>query len=143
MGSWLNQRRARQVRNFGRSSVLHLSGALLEHQVVHRDQVGGGEAQLGEEQVDAVETKGEFTLQLAQVGLAQAGTIADDEAALTCWWIFSIWCRRCCSFQPSAGLKDSSQHVPAAVAPPPISVGAQLPDGSGGEFFYGLTHGYD
>src|SRR4030065_2195839 len=39
---------------FWHCEPIHLSRTLLKDQVVHRDEIGGGKAQLGEAQVDAV-----------------------------------------------------------------------------------------
>ena len=76
---------------FGQGEVLHLSSALFDDQVVDRNQVSGGKTELREEQVDAVETKGILASQLAQIGLAQAGTVADDKATLIGMRIFQLF----------------------------------------------------
>ena len=66
----------------------------------------------GKSQVEAVHPEGEFTFQAGEIGLLEAGTVADDEAALAAVLIFE---RR--------QLADASRAAadgrrPAATAPP-------------------------
>ena len=49
--------------------LLNILSALLDHQVVDREVVTGGKAQLRESQVNAVLTQGVLTLQAGQIGL--------------------------------------------------------------------------
>lgn len=58
-------------------------GALFDDEIVDGDEAGGGEAEFGEHQVDAVHPEGEFVLELGEVGLLEGGSVADDEGALT------------------------------------------------------------
>jgi hypothetical protein len=55
---------------------------LLDDQVVDRSEVGGGEAQFGEQQINAIHPKGEFALEFRQVSLLQTRAITDDETTL-------------------------------------------------------------
>ena len=54
---------------------------MLDDEVVCDAEVGGGESPLGEVEIDTVHAEGDLVLQLARVGLLQAGTVADDEGA--------------------------------------------------------------
>jgi hypothetical protein len=91
---------------------------LLKHQVIHRDEICGGKAQLGEKQVDTVETKGKFVPKLAQVGVAQAWTVANDEAAFILMDIFNL-VQAAFTLRP-ARIGVASKNVLAAIPPPPI-----------------------
>ena len=55
---------------------------LLNDQVVDGTKIRGVESELGEQQINAIHTEGEFVLQFGEVGLFQAGTVANDEGAL-------------------------------------------------------------
>lgn len=60
----------------------HFGGTLFDDEVVDGDEAGGGEAEFGEHQVDAVHPEGEFVLEFGEVGLLEGGSVADDEGAL-------------------------------------------------------------
>ena len=70
----------KKLRNFEGG---HFGGALFDDEVVDGDEAGGGEAEFGEHQVDAVHPEGEFVLEFGEVGLLEGGSVADDEGALT------------------------------------------------------------
>ncbi len=100
--------------------AVHLSGTLLEYQVIHRDEIRGGKAQLGKKQVDAVESKGKFAPKLVQIGLAQAWTVTNDETAFMLMDIFNL-VQAMFTIRP-ARIAILSKNVPAAITPPPIRV---------------------
>ena len=59
-----------------------VAGGLFDDEVVDDAQVGGGEAEFGEHQVDAVHPEGELVLEFGEVGVFEGGAVADDEGAL-------------------------------------------------------------
>ncbi len=77
-------------KEFRHGQPANILGALFDHQAVDAQKIGGRKAQLGEDQVDAVHPKGGFVAQPGQIGLFQAGTVADDEAALAAMFILEI-----------------------------------------------------
>ena len=68
---------------FGEVEGGHFGGALLDDEVVDGDETGGGKTELGEHQVDTVQSEGEFVFEFGEVSLLEGGTVADDESALT------------------------------------------------------------
>lgn len=54
---------------------------LFDNEVIRHAEVGCGESPLRKREIDTIHAEGDLVLQLAHVGLLQAGTVADDEGA--------------------------------------------------------------
>ena len=67
---------------FGEVEGGEVAGGLFDDEIVDDAQVGGGEAEFGEYQIDAIHPEGEFVPQFGEVGVLEGRAIADDEGTL-------------------------------------------------------------
>src|SRR3990172_6133059 len=114
---------------FGHSQCPNVLRALLGDQGVDGDQIGGGETQLGEEQVDPVQSEGEFALEQAEVGLLQAGSVADDKAALAP--VTVTHAGQVPLALPQPAIEERGGLMASPVVPPPVGAGERSPEPAG------------
>src|SRR3972149_11193665 len=66
---------------FGDVEAGEIGGGLLDDQVVDHAQVGGGKAQLGEHEIDAIHPEGELILKFFEISVLETWPVADNEGA--------------------------------------------------------------
>ena len=110
---------------------------LFDDEVVCDAEVGSGESPLGESEINSVHAEGDLVLQLARVGLLQAGTVADDERALA--FVNVLQCREAANALPPPRVKKRRgqlRQTPQSI----IRVASELPEWWRDDLFESLFH---
>ena len=108
------------------------TSALLDDKIVDGEEVGSGEAQFREQDINTVHPEGVFAAQLGQVGLAQAGAVANDKGALAAMDVFQGG--QSAHAFPPPGMQVRRPKVREA-GEGVVSGAGRVPEGSGGNLF--------
>ena len=125
-----------ELRNLKREKITH---KLFDDEVVGDADVRGGEAEFWKGKVDAVHAKGDLILELAEIGLLQRGSVANDEGTLAFVNIFQRG-ETFNAFAPPRVKIRGRQLGNAANAV--IRIADKIPERLGNNGLEGLLHAY-